>query len=152
MFTSSTWKAAVRSAVPAQNLTEVKHSDFRPRACPAQWLPVPRWFRMCACGLRCPGTAGESSRRSRPRRATRRTTAACGGALCERSGDKAGPSDDTRRGTRRRSRHTYQHEDRPTTPSSNKTFVRIFRSSESVCGGKGVQELRKLYCDIKYEV
>lgn len=63
-------------------------------------------FCVCACArLRCLGREGENTRGCR-RRVTRRTTASCGGALGGRSEDTAELSVDTRRGKRRRSRHT----------------------------------------------
>lgn len=76
----------------------------------------PNCYRFSA-GLRCPGRAGKSTRGCR-RQVTRKRTASCGGVLGEHSEGTAELSDDTLRGTRRRSRHTCEHEEQRVTRSS----------------------------------
>lgn len=71
---------------------------------------------VCLC-IRCPGRARGSTQGCR-RQVTRRRTVSGGGALGERSEDKAELSGDTRHGTRCRSRRTCTHTHR----RSNKMF------------------------------
>lgn len=101
-------------ALSSSSVTEfspgVTHISEKQALCPAWWpgstLSVTALVRL---RLRCLGRAGKSTRGCR-HQVTRKTTASCGGVLGERSEGMAELSADTRRGTRRRSRHTCKHQ------------------------------------------